>query len=62
MTDNKTLGNLRHEIDSLDDRLLEMLNQRAALVMQVGSLKTRENREFHVPSREREIYERLAAA
>jgi chorismate mutase/prephenate dehydratase len=61
VTDKKTLEELRHEIDGLDDRMLEILNRRASLVMQVGRLKSRENREFHVPSREREIYERLAA-
>ncbi|GAM07986.1 P-protein [Geobacter sp. OR-1] len=61
MTDVKTLDELRREIDGLDDRILEILNRRAELVMQVGRIKTRENREFHVPSREREIYERLAA-
>ena len=61
MTDNKTLEELRHEIDALDDRILEILNRRAECVMQVGRLKSSENRDFHVPSREREIYERLAA-
>jgi chorismate mutase/prephenate dehydratase len=61
VTTNKTLEELRHEIDALDDRILDILNRRAEYVMQVGRIKTRENREFHVPSREREIYERLAA-
>ena len=61
MTDKKTLEEYRQEIDALDDRILEILNRRAEFVMQVGRLKTLENRDFHVPSREREIYERLAA-
>lgn len=61
MTDNKTIEQIRDEIDSLDNNFLDLLNSRARLVMQVGRLKTAENREFHVPSREREIYERLAA-
>ena len=38
---------------------MELLNQRAALVVEVGRLKAGEKRDFHVPSREREIYERL---
>jgi len=38
-----------------------MLNQRAGLVKQVGALKTEARSDFHVPSREREIYERLTA-
>jgi len=57
----KTLTALRLEIDTVDDRLLELLNQRAALVIEVGRLKAGEKRDFHVPSREREIYERLTA-
>ncbi len=38
---------------------MEFLNQRASLVVEVGRLKAGEKRDFHVPSREREIYERL---
>jgi chorismate mutase/prephenate dehydratase len=45
----------------VDDRILELLNSRAALVIDVGRLKSVKKDEFHVPSREREIYERLAA-
>jgi chorismate mutase/prephenate dehydratase len=50
---------LRQDIDAIDDRMMEFLNQRASLVVQVGKLKAGEKRDFHVPSREREIYERL---
>lgn len=38
---------------------MELLNQRASFVVEVGRLKAGEKRDFHVPSREREIYERL---
>jgi len=55
----KTLNELRQEIDAIDDRMMEFLNQRASLVVEVGRLKAGEKRDFHVPSREREIYERL---
>jgi chorismate mutase/prephenate dehydratase len=55
----KTLNELRQEIDAIDDRLMAFLNQRAAFVVEVGKLKAGEKRDFHVPSREREIYERL---
>jgi chorismate mutase / prephenate dehydratase len=56
-----TLKELRREIDAVDDRLMSALNERARLVIEVGRLKTGEKRDFHVPSREREIYERLTA-
>ena len=57
-----SLLDLRNSIDSIDNRILELLNERARYVMEVGRLKQAESRDFHVPSREREIYERLAAA
>jgi chorismate mutase/prephenate dehydratase len=57
--DTMTIDELRRAIDAVDSRLLELLNERAELVIQVGRLKEADNREFHVPSREREIYERL---
>ena len=56
-----TIDELRQAIDTVDSRLLELLNERAELVIQVGRLKEAQNREFHVPSREREIYDRLTS-
>jgi len=53
-----TLADLRDSIDSIDNRILELLNERARFVMEVGRLKQAESREFHVPNREREIYAR----
>ncbi|HJV64151.1 MAG TPA: prephenate dehydratase [Geomonas sp.] len=61
MKEKLTLPKLRQAIDAVDDHILELLNQRAKLVMDVGALKTEAHSEFHVPSREREIYERLTA-
>ncbi len=61
MHNKKMLKDLRDEIDALDDRIMELLNRRAALVIEVGRLKSAKKGEFHVPSREREIYDRLTA-
>jgi chorismate mutase/prephenate dehydratase len=61
LQNKKTIKELRQEIDAADDRILELLNSRATLVIDVGRLKSVKKDEFHVPSREREIYERLAA-
>jgi chorismate mutase/prephenate dehydratase len=58
----KTIKNLRQEIDAIDDGILELLNRRAALVIEVGRLKSAKKDSFHVPSREREIYDRLTAS
>lgn len=50
---------LRQQIDELDAQLLALLNRRAEVVRQVGVLKARIGQAAYVPSREREIYERL---
>ncbi len=52
---------LRKKIDELDDKLLELLNLRAQIVIEVGNIKKNEKLDFHSPSREREIIERLTA-
>jgi chorismate mutase/prephenate dehydratase len=61
LTKKSTIQDLRRNIDEIDENILELLNQRASLVIKVGQVKKAENRDFHVPSREREIYERLTA-
>lgn len=58
----KELQKLRRQIDDIDDRILELLNQRAEVVIAVGKAKEGQSREFYVPSRERAIYERLISA
>lgn len=56
-----TLPELRQAIDSLDDELLRLLNERARLVQEVGKIKAQLNKPFYVPERERQILERLQA-
>ena len=53
------IGELRKKIDDVDDNILELLNRRAELVKEVGRLKTQGKGDFYVPTREKEIYERL---
>ena len=57
--DTPTIEQLRAGIDSIDNRIVELLNERARVVLEVGKLKSGHNMEFHVPGRERQIYERL---
>lgn len=57
-----TLPELRQAIDSLDDELLRLLNERARLVQSVGAIKTKLGKPFYVPERERQILERLQNA
>ncbi len=50
---------VRKDIDCIDNRILELLNERAELVIQVGRLKKEVNANFHVLDREEKIYQRL---
>ena len=52
---------LRTKIDEIDDRILDLLNERARVVIEVGDIKKTEKLDFHSPGREREILERLTA-
>ncbi len=53
--DDRKLDNLRQKIDAIDDQILELLNRRSALVIEVGRLKAANGLPFFVPSRERAI-------
>lgn len=53
------LDDLRKRIDAIDEQILRLLNQRAALVQEIGQLKLREGLDFHAPQREEEILDRL---
>src|SRR5262249_45065678 len=55
------LAAVRAEIDATDDEILRLLNQRARLVAAVADVKAAMQVPFYVPSRERQIAERLSA-
>ena len=54
-----TIQELRSRIDNIDDNILKLLNERSQVVLEVGRFKTGKNLDFHVPGRERQIYERM---
>ena len=53
------LAGLRVQIDSLDQRLLELLNQRAHVAEQVGEIKKREGTPFFRPDRVAQVIEKI---
>src|SRR4029078_7416340 len=55
------LDELRGQIDGADDQILALLNKRAGLVGRVAELKAELAVPFYVPSRERQIADRLSA-
>src|SRR5215510_5765435 len=61
-TDDAELAAIRAKIDATDDQILKLLNERARFVSTVADLKTALQVPFYVPSRERQISDRLSAA
>jgi chorismate mutase/prephenate dehydratase len=57
-----TLEQLRAAIDRVDDRLLDLLRERAELVEQVGRLKDKSGESYYAPEREEALLQRLVAA
>jgi chorismate mutase/prephenate dehydratase len=58
---NPEMKRVRNEIDSIDNSLLELLNKRASLAIEIADVKRKSKLKFHNPEREREILERLTA-
>ena len=56
------IADLRAKIDEIDTQILQLLNRRAELAIEVGRIKAEQQLTVHVPQREEEIYARLAAA
>ncbi|MCF8719315.1 prephenate dehydratase [Nitrospina gracilis] len=55
------IDEIRDRIDKIDEKLLELFNRRADLAIKIGKEKSKRNESnhFHVPHREREIFERM---
>ncbi len=53
------LEKLRNKIDDIDIEILELLNKRAEVVIEVGKTKQDKQLKIHSPEREREILKRL---
>lgn len=56
------LQNLRAEIDTVDQELIDLLNRRIGLAKEIGRLKDRSTQPYFVPERERQIHEKLQNA
>ena len=58
---SKALLRLRDGIDAVDNRILALLNRRAALAQKIGHIKARAEQPAYVPERERQLLNRLVA-
>ena len=56
------LTTLRRRIDRIDDRLLALLNERAAVAVEVAASKAASGRRVYAPEREKSVLRRLLAA
>ncbi len=56
---NSELSEIRKKIDEIDRRIVDLLNRRAELVIEVGRHKERTDSGRYVPEREQEVYERV---
>jgi chorismate mutase len=58
----EAIDRLRQEIDAIDSRLVELFNQRARCVVEIGHIKRARRLPLYQPDRERQIFERAEAA
>ena len=57
--DPNALESLRRQIDALDEKIVELLNDRARVVVEIGKLKQQNNEPIYAPDRERAVLEKL---
>lgn len=55
----RSISDLRKEIDSIDDQIIELLNRRAELAQEIGQHKARSRTHYFTPERERTVIKRL---
>ena len=53
------LEQLRERVDELDEKILDLLNERMKLVKEIGLLKATSNTQIYRPERENYIIERI---
>lgn len=60
LTDKDRFNALRRDIDILDDQILQLLNRRASVALEIGRLKSRQDLAVTDPTREALVLDRLA--
>lgn len=52
---------LRKEIDRLDSKIVELINERAKIVLKIGEIKKQNRAQVYAPNREQEVYSRITS-
>lgn len=55
-----SLEKLRKQIDKLDEKLIELLNERVSVALEIGKTKKEQGGEIYVPSREKAVFDRIS--
>jgi len=55
------LDKLRRKIDALDSKIIELFNERANVVKEIGAIKNRKNAQIYAPDREKQVFEKVSA-
>ena len=53
------LEKLRKKIDRVDEEILNLLNERAELTLEIGKIKSRKKRQIYAADREKKVYENV---
>src|SRR5438477_10756734 len=53
------LDSLRRQIDALDAKIIELLNERARIVVQIGQVKQQQKQPIYAPDREKAVLEKI---
>ena len=61
MSRRESVDALRKKVDQVDEKIVELLNERASLAQKIGQTKSLGKEEVFVPSREKEIFQRISA-
>lgn len=56
-----SLKRLRRTVDFIDSQILELLNKRAGVILDIGKVKARKGKAVYVPDREADVYKKLSA-
>src|SRR5512141_325267 len=55
------IDDIRKQIDKIDHQLVDLLNQRAELALEIGKRKEKNSGSIFVPEREQQVFSRVAS-
>ncbi len=55
------LDKLRRKIDDFDSKIIELFNERANVVKEIGAIKNRKNAQIYAADREKQLFEKVSA-